>query len=516
MILVASSLRAQESGPVPERVLVVANQNDPASLEIAFHYLERRGIPSDNLIQVQCPKAHDIDWEVYVRDIHNPLKRKLIQRGFMTGRLTDETDEHGRVVAEYAGHDLDFLVTCRLPVRIRGSGDSPDKSTAAAVDSELALLPQNRLPRAGPLRNPLFGKRVATPQALSSVIRVNRLDGPTVADAKALVDHALEAERKGLIGRAYIDLSGRSPEGDEWLEETAKRIEELHYPLMVHRPRSALSADQRMDGLAIYFGWYERRPYPDFERLKAFQTGAIGFHIHSFSASQLRSTQEWTGFFIARGAAATVGNVFEPYLALSHHPQVIMKALLSGMTAGEAMWAGLPSTSWMAVNIGDPLYRPFAVDLDAQLAAVEAGELTSRDSSYVIARAMEREESPAAAWALGRKWFRRRPTPVLAAAIGDYLNDHVADTIASLAAAFPEGKAIAQADIDPAWHATQLLAANGAKEEAARIVEALYFESELDGVKAEVMLEAAIQIAQEGGREVVAELLRSRLAARTD
>ena len=79
----------------------------------------------------------------------------------------------------------------------------------AAVDSELALLPliEEKLPLAGPLRNPVYTTtNAAMLHPTNGVLLVTRLDGPTPAIARGLVDKALQAEADGLWGRAYFDL----------------------------------------------------------------------------------------------------------------------------------------------------------------------------------------------------------------------------------------------------------------------------------------------------------------------
>ena len=62
-----------------------------------------------------------------------------------------------------------------------------------------------------------------------------------------------------------------------------------------------------------------------------------------------------------------MGNVYEPFLALTHHLDVLHHRLLQGYTIGEASLMALPALSWQAVLLGDPLYRPFQTDLRVDL-----------------------------------------------------------------------------------------------------------------------------------------------------
>jgi tetratricopeptide (TPR) repeat protein len=96
--------------------------------------------------------------------------------------------------------------------------------------------------------------------------------------------------------------------------------------------------------------------------------GALGFHLHSFSATTIRSSAKaWVGPMVAQGYCMTIGNVYEPYLEYTHRPQRMLEHLLSGGTFGEAAAYSYPVASWMGIAVGDPLFRPFAVGLDEQI-----------------------------------------------------------------------------------------------------------------------------------------------------
>ncbi len=96
----------------------------------------------------------------------------------------------------------------------------------------------------------------------------------------------------------------------------------------------------------------------------------------------------WTGPLIDRGAAITVGNFYEPYLQLTHRPNLFMEGMaVRGMCAGEAAYYSLPVLSWMTVFVGDPLYQPFKTDLDAQLSQME--NQPDELSQYVVLRKMK-------------------------------------------------------------------------------------------------------------------------------
>ncbi len=389
-ILVVAGAFALAWGTVPcaeaadnpaSRTIVVANASVDESLALAEYYMEKRGIPSGNLYTVRAPRGETVAWDRFVETVFNPLKKRLIEDRWIAGELENRTDPDGRFLHAVTGHRIENLVLCYgMPLRIRHDDDrlpdairqqipEPLRTNRGAVDSELALLPHTAYDINAYHRNPLFENRFPGAEERARMIRVARLDGPSFEDARRLVDSALEAERSGLRGRAYIDLGGPHPQGDEWLERTTRRIGELGFDLSISAADKAFGAASRFDAPVLYFGWYAPhagKPFtvPGFR----FPPGAVAIHIHSFSASTVRSAEErWAGPLVARGVAATVGNVYEPYLELTHRPHHLFEALLRGHTLGEAAAYALPVLSWQAIVIGDPLYRPFAVGLEEQL-----------------------------------------------------------------------------------------------------------------------------------------------------
>ncbi len=92
-----------------------------------------------------------------------------------------------------------------------------------------------------------------------------------------------------------------------------------------------------------------------------FLPGAVAVHIHSYSASTLRSADSnWVAPLLSKGATASLGNVYEPFLQLTTHLDIFNDRLLHGFTFAESAWMATPALSWMNVAVGDPLYRPYA------------------------------------------------------------------------------------------------------------------------------------------------------------
>lgn len=411
----------------------MANENDPDSLAIARHYLEKRGIPEENLILLKTITGEVITWDDFLETMFNPLREKLFAAGWIEGSLGDGVDSEGRRVLVTLGGRMDFLVLCRMPLKLKNDKErlenTPNKPqqqqflvNQASTDSELALLAASDTPTIGFVPNPLFGQLRPPSLTLQQVVKVARLDGPSVEAAKALVDRALEAEQNGLRGRAYLDLGGPHQRGDGWLQEAGEQIEAMHFSSTWNKEPPALDFTERFDAPAFYFGWWKYNiTGPPRERDFEFPPGAIGWHLHSYSAAFIRRNNfRWTGPLVQRGLTATVGNVFEPYLELTHHPHAFVKGLASGMSVGEAAYFALPALSWMAIFVGDPLYQPFATDLAAQCEYLEKTEEPDALDQYVVIREMLRQENEHGvneALAYGKRMFRRNPGLALGYAI---------------------------------------------------------------------------------------------------
>jgi uncharacterized protein (TIGR03790 family) len=420
------------------RVIVLANSDDADSLKLARYYAEKRGVPAANIYAYQMSSAETIGWPEFVATIWQPLQDDLVRAGWIDAIPMDLVDPAGRRKYVIHGHRIAYLVVCRgVPLRIAANpawaiepaavqlANRPIFATnQAAVDSELALLADSVHPTGRFVPNVLFQNEAPTAFDTARVVKTTRLDGPTAAAARALIDHALTAERSGLLGRAYVDIGGIHEDGDRWLGEIVQQLTGLGFDTDVDREPTTMPGTARCDAPVLYFGWYAgdlNGPFalPDFR----FPPGAIAQHIHSMSASTLRSARAgWCGPLVERGVTATVGNVYEPYLQILHRPTLLLRALARGATFGDAAYYALPVLSWQSVAIGDPLYRPFAVSFEEQWA--NRRELAPRMSAYVVlrkVRLLEADNQDDEALALARAELAAAPSLPLALAVAERL-----------------------------------------------------------------------------------------------
>jgi len=367
----------------PSATLVIYNQNVGDSRKLAAYYAGKRNIPFENLIGLKCSTDESISRSEYKKTILEPLRKQFDANGWWERKK----DAQGNLRAVHT--KMKFVaIMFGMPLKVRSSvsEDSKQKSStyrgpgdndAASIDSEIACLNMD-LPRLnGAVSNPYF--RSTDPGGTPDILLTSRIDGPNYATAKRLIDDAIAVEDSGLWGMALIDIANLDKEkgaaykiGDDWLETCSGFYKKAGIPTLVDRFSDRVPKGFPLGkDIILYFGWYTQNaqgPFvdPDFQ----FKRGAVAAHIHSYSASTLRTTlKNWSGPLLSRGACAVLGNVYEPFLQMSTHLDLFNARFLAGFTFAEAGWIATPVFSWMQVLIGDPLYQPFIIKSE-----IEAGQ----------------------------------------------------------------------------------------------------------------------------------------------
>ena len=422
----ATSLPAQTNAVLAEEMVIVVNRNDPDSLSIGQHYARKRGIPESRIVHLTAPIKETISIAEYANTVANPLLNALLENEWVKGVKAGSKDVYGRERLSVSIHSIPFVVLIKgVPLRITNDPLLIEDSSAnipkqlrvnnGSVDGEIALLlAPPRISMTALVPNPYFEKSSISPTDANRLLRVTRLDGPTKANVINLIDRTLIAEKIGLMGRAYIDTGGPHTKGDEWIRAAGAIADRAFFDIDYETSKRAMDYRDRLDAPAIYMGWYRPHAHAQWRSPRwPVPPGAIGFHLHSFSGTSVRSTNTWLGAFIAQGYCATVGNVYEPYLEHTHRPQILLAHLMNGGNFGEAVALSTPSLSWQSVAIGDPLYRPFKVSLAEQLIFAEESTFKAYASIREINRILAEEGSePAIAYA--RSEFILQPSLALA------------------------------------------------------------------------------------------------------
>ena len=366
----AAALVCGAEAPLPPAAIVVFNRDVPESVELAKFYAEKRGIARDHLVGLNCSPNEEISRDEYEATIAEPLRVVFKERKWWT--VHDATDGRSSVTA----NSIRFVALIKgMPMKIRPEneyrGDQPSTAPTgnhneASVDSELAALGFFSKQISGGQTNPYYQsyRRISEFDG-PALMLVCRLDAPSATTVRRMIVDSIETEKTGLWGRAYIDgAHNTSPGlamGDTWLAEIREQLHKAGVPVIFDDDPAIFPDGYPMTDCALYFGWYAGAvagPFtqPGFQ----FTPGAVAVHIHSFSASTLRNEREnWVGPLVTKGAAATIGNVYEPFLQLTAHLNILSDRLLHGFTFAESAYMSIPAVSWMSVMVGDPLYRPY-------------------------------------------------------------------------------------------------------------------------------------------------------------
>ncbi|MCF7707482.1 MAG: TIGR03790 family protein [Verrucomicrobia bacterium] len=357
------------------RVAVVYNSRMAESKSVADYYAEHRGVPAENMIGLKLPLSETMRRDEFRKQVQEPLLEILVERGLFEFGDSEEAEDSGAP----ASSKIRYLVLCYgVPLKIIKAPDlKSDRSDTlrpelmrneAAVDSELALLPRARsgYPVTGPVENSFYGAtNPASIKPENGLLMVSRLDGPNAEIAKGLVDKALSAETNGLWGRAYFDARGITNSGyvagDEWIRQGARITERLGFETVLDEEPSTFRPGFPMSHVAIYAGWYDMHVSGPFAlRDVEFMPGAFAYHLHSASASSIRTSEKyWVGPLLTLGAAVTMGTVYEPYLEFTPNVPLFLSRFLRGFSFGEAAYASSRLLSWQTTVVGDPLYRPY-------------------------------------------------------------------------------------------------------------------------------------------------------------
>jgi len=379
----------------PDEIWIIANGDNAASVRIARYYCQKRQVPTKNILTVSLGTqlTDTISRNDYDKWLAEPIREKLFSlevaskiKCLLTtygvpykvgprGPLKDLEDRL-RQLQELAKQEKNAIEqlqqnslvgsaeynqrTHRLAQLQLEIDRISGKETGASVDSELSmvLFGAYDLYRWQPnmLRNSASAWDFRT-------LMVCRLDGPDDKIVKGLVDKAIAAEKMGLNGIAYIDSRGlvqRDLPGyvDQSLRDLAM-LTRLRTEMPVkEEPTEKLFAPGACPQTAIYCGWYSLKNYVDaFD----FVDGAIGYHISSFEAADLRdpNSSQWCPAMLKDGITATLGAVAEPYLHSFPEPKAFFLELFNGSPLVEAYYYTNPFNSWQLILIGDPLYKPF-------------------------------------------------------------------------------------------------------------------------------------------------------------
>jgi len=418
---------APTTSPGPSNVLVVYNANWPYdadndgvndSLQVARYYLEKRGVPSVNMLGLDCSVGTrhyyteaecNTNWStVFYPEVVSPVWNKIGQLGQTNVKCILLC--YGVPYLMYrsgAGEKLRSVDNAL--VSIEDMYDSPDVNPLI----ENSAVPNYFYGATKPTFEPdmaHFSHALHT-RSGKTVYLVGRLDGPSgpavddygsLQKSVELVDQCLYADKYAgtnsaaqyFTGIAYVDTqysigfdrythslvaadtnvhSGAYntwEHADRNIGYGARFLEEAGFALKWENTSgnnrigtgSAKWSDDSSATSApsafLYGGWYSPFNYVDvFDWLP----GSVGVDLNSFSLihSDLRTgATYWGPRALDNGLSCVAGVLDEPYINGHARSHVLLYYLLRGYCFAEAAMLSTPTVEWKCVNIGDPLYNP--------------------------------------------------------------------------------------------------------------------------------------------------------------
>ncbi len=380
----------------PNEILVIVNGDIEASADLGRYYCQQRNVPQKNILTLSLGKTlvNSISRDDYDKNIAEPVRERITgqkpgqpircllttygvpykvgprgplkEKQEQLKQLGTTAEQYEKQLRDSQSADVNASIKKEL-VKVKTEIDwISGRETEASVDSELSMVlfgPYELYRWQLNQRNRHNGHT----KGLILTIMVSRLDGPSPQIARGLIDKAINAEKTGLHGFAYIDSrgipddkkSGSFGNFDQQLRNLAILLR-FRTTLQVREERTEKLFEPRScSQTAIYCGWYNLRKYVDsFD----FVDGAIGAHIASFEAMNLRdpNSTEWCPSMLVHGVTATFGPAAEPYLSAFPDPEEFFFELINGKCLVEAFYRSQPFCSWQMMLIGDPLYAPFA------------------------------------------------------------------------------------------------------------------------------------------------------------
>jgi uncharacterized protein (TIGR03790 family) len=307
----------------PAEIAVIANSASKESLEIAAYYMQRRGIPPENLISVRLPATGG----TLAPESFAAIKAEV-------DRKTPET------VQTYA-------LAWTQPYRV---GCMSITTAFAAGYDERFCASGCQMTR--PL--PYFNSDSSSPWRDYHIRPTMALAGKSVESVKAVIDRGIASD-------------GTAPRGTGYLVSTSDQARNARAPgfatvahLLDGRLRiEALKADYIENRDDVFFYFTGKTRVEKLDTLK-FRPGAIADHLTSaggvFDGNNQMNSLEW----LAAGATGSYGTVVEPcsFTAKFPMPGIVMRRYLDGETLIESYWKSVAQPG-QGIFIGEPLAAPY-------------------------------------------------------------------------------------------------------------------------------------------------------------
>ncbi|MBW9259855.1 MAG: TIGR03790 family protein [Candidatus Thiodiazotropha sp. (ex. Lucinisca nassula)] len=307
-----------------DQLAVVVNDQDPLSQRIGKYYLEARGIPATNLLQVSFKPGT----KTLAPQSFRELRQKLLE-------ITPPA------IQAYA-------ITWIAPFRV----GCMSITSALAFGYDKAWCSDHTC--ASTRRSPYYDYRGVTPYSDLSIRPSITIAANNFSEAKALIDRGIASDGTLPQGTAYL-LSTQDKQRNVRAKDYLMTRRLMHNWIDTEVLRG--NALRNREDVLFYFTG--RTHIDGLETLK-FLPGAIADHLTSsggvLSGGKQMSALRW----LEAGATGSFGTVVEPcnHLAKFPNPRLVMEHYSHGQTLLEAYWRSVEQPG-EGLFIGEPLAAPY-------------------------------------------------------------------------------------------------------------------------------------------------------------
>ena len=298
---------------------VIINTADPLSEAIGAYFVNAHRVPLQNIARVRFEPGHD--------DL--PVAQFEVIRKSVESQIGDRVQAYALTWAR------PYRVGCMSITSAFAFG--VDRKYCASGCALTAISPYYNSPITKPFDT--LGIRPAMAIATADF-----------AQAKALIDRGVLAERRPLTGTAYLvttDDPARNVRSAEYAPAAAAFRDAVKFQI-VH----SAGLEDRNDVLFYFIG---ASTVPGL-RSNRFLPGAVADHLTSFGGMLTDSSQMSSLRWLEAGATGSYGTVVEPCAFLGKFPdvRVLMAHYLDGETLIEAYWKSVQMPG-QGLFIGEPL-----------------------------------------------------------------------------------------------------------------------------------------------------------------
>lgn len=357
------------AGGGPKNVLLVVNDNSPASLSIGQYYKAKRGIPDRNVCHIQCATDEWVSKSECENNIVIPI------RNFITN-----TGVHDRI---------DYIVLTKgIPLKASyndatwwGPASVTSVLTCVGVPSILSFCTNPY----GPTAYPVAPVQYFTHQSvfsLKSYYAVTRLDAYTVDQVYRMIDDSVSAQaQNGLFlmdGRYESDPNSANGKANDRLRQANHNLRVGGYTTYYDDATFDSMITEFVggrQGVMGYFSWgsnessYSLALYTS----NLFAKGSIADGFVSSSGRSFAYPpsygQSLISDLIPQGMSGGTGYASEPDVRYATYPNVLFSRYVQGYNMAESFLAATPRLYWKAVTIGDPLMSPYATPPSVSITA---------------------------------------------------------------------------------------------------------------------------------------------------